>query len=192
MHAEETKALLREIHHTVRNNFQIIASLINLQKRMLPQEHRQEVRFLEEHVQAMAAVYRVADVGAEMRVPVNRLVAEVVDNLRDIAGAPREALSVSLPESDELIEQSRAIALALFLAIVLPFYLNMEALRDAGIPVALTNGQHKWFTLTVAAGQDRIELDPLRERLAASYLRQLIATVETDERGIQIRFPSEP
>jgi Histidine kinase len=192
IHPEATDALLREIHHSARNNFQIIASLISLQKRMLPKDRREEVRFLEEHVQSMAAVYRTAGIRADMRVPVSRLVTEVVDNLRDIAGVPREALAVSLPESEELIEQRRAIALALFLAIVLPAYLGLEVLPSAGIPVALTVGPAEGFTLSIAAGRNTIMLVPLRQRLATSYLRQLAATTETgetDERGVRIRFP---
>ena len=42
--------LVRELNHRVKNNFQIIASLMNLRKRMMPPERREDIRFIEEHV----------------------------------------------------------------------------------------------------------------------------------------------
>jgi hypothetical protein len=186
--SEAQMRLLREIHHSVRNNFQIVASLINLQKRMLPKDQRDDIRFLEEHVQALAAIYRVADVCDDMRVPVRRLVAEVIDNLRDVAGVPRQALSICLPEHDALIAQDQATALALYLAIILPSYLDLEKSPDAGVRIALTAGPTMTFTLSITDGQRQVDLDPLRQRLATSYLRQLNAIVEPDGTGVHLRF----
>jgi len=86
---------LRELHHRVKNNFQIIASLMNLQKRMLPPERRNDLRFVEEHVQSMAVAYRIVSASTEMvQVPIDELVREVGDNLRQIAGARDSATLV--------------------------------------------------------------------------------------------------
>jgi two-component sensor histidine kinase len=54
----DTETLLRELNHRVKNNFQIIVSLMNLRKRMLPPERREDIRFVEEHVQSMSVAYR--------------------------------------------------------------------------------------------------------------------------------------
>ena len=58
----DNDGFVRELHHRVKNNFQLIASLVSLQKRMLPPDRRSEVRFVEEHVQCMAAAYRIVTV----------------------------------------------------------------------------------------------------------------------------------
>ncbi len=179
--------LLREMHHCVRNNFQIIASLINLQKRMLPSGRRGEMRFIEEHVQSMAVVYRVSDPRG-LRVPVNRLIVEVSDNLRQIAGVPPEVVTVSTPENDETIEQQHAVALALFLAVVLPPYLDRKITQEIGLSVVLTTEADRHFIMRIADRHETIELEPLRQRLATAYLRQLQATTEPRKRGIRLHF----
>jgi two-component sensor histidine kinase len=43
----DSDRFVRELHHCVKNNFQIIASLVNLQKRALPPDRQGEVRFVE-------------------------------------------------------------------------------------------------------------------------------------------------
>jgi hypothetical protein len=183
--------LLREMHHCVRNNFQIIASLINLQKRMLPAERRGEMRFVEEHVQSMAVVYRVSDSRGNLRVPINRLVIEIVDNLRHIAGLTQDAVKVSAPETEESIEQKYATALALFLAVVLPPYFEQATAHDGPFQVTVTPGPSGSLTLAVAEERPTITLDPLRQRLATAYLRQLVGTHEQSKSGIIVRFPLE-
>jgi two-component sensor histidine kinase len=75
--ADERDGLVRELHHRVKNNLQIIVSLMNVQKRMLPQERRGEIRFLEEHVQSMAAAYRVVYASGELtKVSIDELIRE--------------------------------------------------------------------------------------------------------------------
>ncbi len=83
----DRKDLVRELHHRVKNNLQIIVSLMNVQKRMLPAERRGEIRFLEEHVQSMAAAYRVVYACGELvKVPMDDLIREVVAGLVENCG----------------------------------------------------------------------------------------------------------
>ena len=82
--------LVRELNHRVKNNFQIIVSLMNLRKRMMPPERREDIRFIEEHVQSMSVAYRlVYATGSMIEVSLTELVTEVLSGLRQIAGFPR-------------------------------------------------------------------------------------------------------
>ncbi len=165
---------LRELHHRVKNNFQIIASLMNLQKRMLPPERRGDLRFVEEHVQSMAVAYRIVSTGSEMvQVPLDELIYEVGDNLRQIAGAKPGSLLYDLSQGGAEIELNQGIVLGLYLAVVLPPHLDRVVASGGSIHIrtAVTDG-----ALTVAiAGEPggSVHMDFMRQRLIDSYIRQL-------------------
>jgi Histidine kinase len=178
--------MLREMHHCARNNFQIISSLINLQRRMLPTDRKGELRFVEEHVQSMAAVYRVADVRGRF-VPINPLVTEVVDNMRQIAGIPRELVTLRLLDHDETLSQDHAVALALLLAVVLPGCFDSRPTEP--VQVEMIKRQERSVMLAVGVGYDMSAMEPLRQRLTTAYLRQLGATPDPGSKGIRVHFP---
>jgi hypothetical protein len=188
-------AFLRELHHRVKNNFQMIASLINLQKRMLPAERRSEVRFVEEHVQSMAVAYRtVIATDGIVQVVLGDLVSEVVDGLRQIAGANRNAVVLDLPVGECIVRIEQAIAVGLYLAVLLPPYLDVVNERGGSLRVALNCSDPERSVLTVTTGGGGIAPDALRQRLGTAYLRQLRAELDaTAPPGtIRVRFRLQP
>jgi hypothetical protein len=190
-----TDSLLRELNHRVKNNFQIIVSLLNLRKRMMPPDRREDLRFIEEHVQSMSVAYRlVYATGPMVDVSLTELVAEVVSGLRQIAGLATDLLRIELSATDASIGLDHAIALALYLAVLLPPYLD-EAVRSAGaVTVALTIAADV-VTLSVGGtSATPVDLDFLRSRLMAAYGGQLDAELisPAGESGVQeLRFMLE-
>jgi len=186
---------LRELHHRVKNNFQIIASLMNLQKRMLPPERRGDLRFVEEHVQSMAVAYRIVSTSTELvQVPIEELISEVCDSLRQIAGARADGLRYDLSQAGAEIELNQGIVLGLFLAVVLPPHLDRVAEHGGVVSVrtAVADGE-----LTLAITGDNAEpvtMDYMRKRLVDSYVRQLRAEVSRmpDLGEYRLRFALEP
>jgi hypothetical protein len=177
---------VRELHHRVKNNFQLVASLINLQKRMLPPDRRREVRFVEEHVQCMAVAYRIVTVkDGTVQVALRDLVAEVVDALRQIAGIGPPNVSVQLPASDCFVRIEQAVTLGLYLAVLVPPYLDAARAHGGALHVAVALEEPGRAVVSVAVtGEGTTPSDPLRRRLAAAYLRQLLAEVDpTTEPG---------
>ncbi len=174
----DNDAFLRELHHRVKNNFQIIASLINLQKRMLPADRRGEARFVEEHVQSMAAAYRIVSVTDGMvQVALDDLVSDVVDALRHIAGLGREVVQVELPVGHCFVRIEQAVAMGLYLAVVVPPYLNSAGSLGGVLRIVVAMEDPERVVLSVV-GDTVIPPDPLRQRLAAAYLRQLTAEAD--------------
>ena len=124
--------LVRELNHRVKNNLQIIVSLMNLQSVSSQPERREDLRFIEEHVQSMSVAYRlVYATGSMVDVSLTELVTEVLSGLRQIAGLDEERLSLAAPATDALIGLDHAIALALYVTVLLPPYLD-QAIEQAG------------------------------------------------------------
>jgi hypothetical protein len=168
--------LVRELNHRVKNNLQIIVSLMNLQKRIMAPERREDLRFIEEHVQSMSVAYRlVYATGSMIEVSLTELVAEVLSGLRQIAGVDEECLSLAAPDTDALIGLDHAIALALYLAVLLPPYLD-QAIGQAGAVTITLTVDANLLTLSVAGTWNApVSLDLLRSRLMRAYAAQLKA-----------------
>lgn len=186
--------LVRELNHRVKNNLQIIVSLMNLQKRMLPRERREDIRFIEEHVQSMSVAYRlVYATGSMIEVSLTELVTEVLSGLRQIAGLGEDYLRFDAPAIDALIGLDHAIALALYLAVLLPPYLDQAGPATGAVTITLTvvanlltlSVRGTWTTL--------VSLDLLRGRLMQAYAAQLKAELlpATTYGAEQIRFMLE-
>ena len=175
--ADERDALVRELHHRVKNNLQIIVSLMNVQKRMLPAGRRNEIRFLEEHVQAMAAAYRVVYASGEMiKVSIDGLIREVVAGLVELAGGKSDGVETADCKAHMMINLDQAITLGLYLAVTLPPML--DAAYAVGRTVRLSTRleeQHVCLEIAGAVPVDNL-FEPLRERLIDGHLSQLGAT----------------
>jgi hypothetical protein len=188
----DTETLLRELNHRVKNNFQIIVSLMNLRKRMLPQERREDIRFIEEHVQSMSVAYRlVYATGSIVDVPMSELLTEVISGLRHIAGLSEDQIRVETPAGSASLGLDHAIALALYLAVLMPPYLDRAA-SSTGIVTVTVGLVAKLVTMTVRGSwNEPITLDFLRGRLMQAYAGQLGARmmVVTENGEEQISFP---
>jgi len=190
---DERDGLVRELHHRVKNNLQIIVSLINLQKRMLPPDRQGEIRFLEEHVQAMAAAYRVVYASGELiEVPIDDLIREVVAGLVEVAGATTDGVETADCNAQMTINLDQAIALSLYLAVVLPPFLAEDAAE--GDPVRImTRSTSDRVNIAIAGGPpNAMPFDSLRERLIEGHLRQLGAVrgASSDAARFQISLPA--
>ncbi len=171
-------SLLRELNHRVKNNFQIIVSLMNLRKRMMPLERREDIRFIEEHVQSLSVAYRlVYATGSMIEVSLTELITEVLSGLRLIAGLPEEQLRIEIQVGDALIGLDNAIALALYLAILMPPYFD-QGIAAPGTVTINVSLVAKTLTLTAqGTWSTQISLDLLRARLMRAYAAQLNAEI---------------
>lgn len=168
--------LLRELHHRVKNNFQLVASLLSLESREATEEQADSLRMQQRRIHAMAIAHRLAyatgDVGD---VPVGPLVAEVVQGLRQSVGLPLRLIRVDTVDDDVVVDLDTAIPLALLvteLACPIAF-----AAIETGEPIAVRQtiaGRDMALTLLGPHTRPR---DALSARLIPAFARQLDATV---------------
>jgi hypothetical protein len=186
---------LRELHHRVKNNFQIIASLMNLQKRMLPPDRRGDLRFVEEHVQSMAVAYRIVSTSAELvQVPIDELVREVGDNLRQIAGASPGSVQYDLSQGSAEIELNQGIVLGLYLAVLLPPLLDCVVAGSAPVQLRTCVVDNALLIVVNGDAAAPVTLDFMRQRLIDSYIRQLRGEAPAPEQPgeFRLRFALDP
>ncbi|MFL1463877.1 sensor histidine kinase [Roseococcus sp. DSY-14] len=104
----QSDRLVAEIHHRVKNNLQIVASLLNMQgERIGDAARRAEFAVARERVQALAALHRHLDTEAGAPVvPVAPLLRELANQVLSNATAEVEAEEITLPA-----EQATSLAL---------------------------------------------------------------------------------
>lgn len=180
----ESQTLAHELNHRVKNNFQIIVSLMNLKMRMLPPDRRDDIRFLQEHVQCMAIAYRlVYDTGDMSQVLVSDLLNEIVGGLRVLARLNVKQLILVVGSDTDHIGLDQAISFGLYLSVVLPPYLDM-ARHEHGVVTIDMSIRDRNLTLSIRGDwREAVVQDFLRSRLAAAYTSRL---------GAQILAPLDP
>ena len=109
-------ALLREIHHRVKNNLQVITSLLSLQQRSLTDPSaREAMSDTRQRITAMALIYRALYQGpdlrrVELRAFLEELIAQLLVSDQESTGAVRTELHAD----DLVIHPDKLAPLALF------------------------------------------------------------------------------
>jgi two-component sensor histidine kinase len=175
--AEEKSALLLELHHRVKNNLQVITSLLSLHRHDMPPERREEIRFVEDYVRTMAVAYRVAyDAGDVTGTRLQDLLRHVIATLRESTEAPSERIELTVEVEPIWIDLDKAISLGLYLAATLPPYLKALTIEPAATLRVVALRRNGMLRLS-AGGLAPVDADrpPLRAKLLKAYLRQLKA-----------------
>lgn len=195
---ERQRALAREVHHRVKNNLQIVASLISLHSRSAAAPEAGEAfATILRRVDALAVVQRHHFTELEERegLALKPLLAELLTSLR--AGAPAQAKG--LPFATQIdpvtVPQDKAIAIAFLLTELV----ETAMLRGAATAVNVSRNAaaaEAAEAITIAVTSPAFvgtsaDADPLREhnaRVVAGLARQLRSQVEIDRAGGTIRL----
>jgi two-component sensor histidine kinase len=107
------KLLLREIHHRVKNNLQVTASLVNLHIRRSKLEDTSEFHALRDRITAMADVHtQLQEVGARP-LSVKQFVESLCEKLRISHGRPYVATRVEGGDFEVSLDHAASLALIL-------------------------------------------------------------------------------
>ena len=99
--AEEKEVMLREIHHRVKNNFQILSSLLNLQKRGVHEEAMRALEDSEHRVRSMEMVHeKLYESPSLAHIRTAGYVRELVELLRVSYGVDASRINVEAEDMD--------------------------------------------------------------------------------------------
>jgi PAS domain S-box-containing protein len=197
---KEREVLLQEVHHRVKNNLQVIASLINMQARSLGEGRGSDaLRECQARVQAIALVhdqlYRSPDYA---QVPFSEYARSLAANVFQAAGASPDRLSLELAVAEVALAVDRAIPCGLILNELITNALKhaFPDGRPGTIRVELARAGADGFRLVVSDDGVGLpaELDVLRSsslglHLVRMLVKQLDATLEVEtSRGTYFRL----
>ena len=143
--------LMREIHHRVRNNLQVISSLLSLQQRaMTDPAARTAMSDTRQRISALALIYRALYQGEDLRrVELGSFLEELIAQLVLSDSGAARGIRTGLALEPLAIDPDRLAPLALF---------AVEAISNAKKHGLDGDGAHIQVTLTTHDGQARLDI----------------------------------
>lgn len=130
--------LTREVHHRVKNNLQVIASLINFHARSAKSEEASEAyASIQRRVDALAVVHRhhYAEMEENRGLDLRSVIGELAANIRATAPERAQGLGVTLDVTPVLANQDVAIAVAFLLTEIVELAMNCNPAAQIRISI---------------------------------------------------------
>lgn len=185
---ERQTKLVREVHHRVKNNLQVVASLLNIHSRGSPNEEvAAAYASIQRRVDALAVVHRnhFAELEENRGVALKPLVSELAANLRATAPASAAGMNIRLALEPYYATQDVAVSVAFLITEIAEYAM----LCDAGaVSISLTgegaeDGKARLAvesdSLRPGASSDSI-LTERFERIVTGLSRQLRSAIDRD------------
>jgi two-component sensor histidine kinase len=195
----EKTVLLREVHHRVKNNLQLISSMLNMQIRATGSEEAKHLlRRVQDRVMALSAIHRYLYLARKLSlVRADTLLEDIIQQLVIVGTLDDSGRQITVTTALEPVEISpdQSVPLSLLTteaAINAVKYCGMTSGTDAWINIALKAVSEDSFCLSVVnsrapdgqVGDDAegasIDGSGLGSKLIESFVSQLNGTLEID------------
>lgn len=180
--------LVREVHHRVKNNLQVVASLLNLHARGARSVDAADAyASILRRVDALAVVHRnhFAELEDDRGVALRTLLSELTGNLRGTAPERAAGMAITLDLDTVHVNQDVAVSVAFFVTEVVEH--AMLCTPDQPVGVTLTRSDEptiarlKLSSASLREGADCENVDTRQfERITTGLARQLRAVLERD------------
>ena len=197
----EKNILLKEVHHRVKNNLQLISSIMNMQIRQAQGDDAKFVlRRLQERILSLATVHENLYKDDDLRrVEASTLLRESVNQLLSVGLVPGAKVKVTQRYDTVMLDSDDAAPLTLLTSEAVTNALKYVAASDEDkgrIHVSLTKQGPEMAMLTVentAKGEPGESGTGLGTKLITAFTRQLNGNVEVERREdlyrLKITFP---
>ena len=187
---ERQTRLVREVHHRVKNNLQVVASLLNLHARGAESEEvAAAYASIQRRVDALAVVHRnhFAELEENKGVAIKALISELGANLRATAPASAAHMAITLDLEPHYVTQDVAVSVAFLTTEIVEF-----AMLCGGASVAVSLRQESGPAARLAFTSSSLcggiicdeKLFERFDRIVTGLSRQLRSALERDlERG---------
>jgi two-component sensor histidine kinase len=186
---QEERVLLREVHHRVKNNLQMVASILSIQARSA--EDEAEARGLaraKDRVQMLAIAHARIYASGEVRdIPLDQLAGDIARQLISARGAAASQLRLDIQLDPVRTDVDRAVAFAFLIGEGVSNAIDMAlASGSNAIQMALKVEHDGSLRFEVSSPQTGSAADaaPAAQRLIDAFAKQLGAEV--------VREPGDP
>ncbi len=197
---EQKDTMMREIHHRVKNNLQIITSLLNMQQRALTDPAaREAMADTRQRITALALIYRALYQSPDLRrVDLRQFLEELIGQIASGDGGRPSPIRTELAADDLEIDPDKLAPLALF---------AVEAIANARKHLFRDGEGLIKVNFKVLSGEVALEISDNGERdpaeategvgrtLMSAFARQLRGTMElipADGGGATVRLTFPP
>jgi two-component sensor histidine kinase len=180
--------LVREVHHRVKNNLQVVASLLNLHARGSTNEQVSAAyASIQRRVDALAVVHRnhYAELEENRGVSLKSLISELAANLRATAPAAAAGMTIRLDVEPYYATQDVAVSVAFLITEIVEFAMLCGApsvsiaLRDEGEGAGVASLMIETESLRAGTSCEAALSDRF-ERIVAGLSRQLRTGIDRD------------
>ena len=164
--------LTREVHHRVKNNLQVISSLINLHARGAPSaDATTAYASIQRRVDALAVVHRnhFAENEETRGLNLRTMIGEVAANLRATAPENSAGLGLTLDVEPFMANQDVAVAIAFLVTETVELAMNVDP--AAQIRIAIRTAEQQDRAVLRVVSRALVESDALRVLLGSRYGR---------------------
>src|SRR5690606_30125139 len=176
---QEQKTLLREVYHRVKNNLQVVSSLVNLQVSRATNAHeRGALRTTQDRIHALSMVHSNLYDSPELhRIKLHEFVPQLCEYLRHAHGTQGEKVTLSFDIDPVLTEPDRAVPLALLITEVVTNALKhgWPSGEPGRLNVSLKDGGSGALTMTISddgSATDSASPASLGGRLIHAFAKQ--------------------
>lgn len=164
--------LTREVHHRVKNNLQVISSLINLHARgAASPDATIAYASIQRRVDALAVVHRnhFADAEENRGLNLRAMIGELAASIRATASEPSAGLGIAIDMDAFLVNQDVAVAVAFLVTETIELAMGCDP--AAQIRVSLKPAETEQRAVLRVVSRALVESDRLRELVAKRYGR---------------------
>jgi two-component system, sensor histidine kinase PdtaS len=192
---ERQTRLVREVHHRVKNNLQVVASLLNIHSRgSRSADVSAAYASIQRRVDALAVVHRnhYAELEENRGVALKPLVSELAANLRATAPPKAANMSISLNVEAVYVSQDVAVSLAFLITEIVEFAMFCDA---ASVSISVVGGETGFAELSVEsesllADHDcDVALFERFDRIVTGLSRQLRSSIDRDGKDGRYSIP---
>ena len=164
--------LTREVHHRVKNNLQVISSLINFHSRgARSPDATAAYASIQRRVDALAVVHRnhFAEMEENRGLNLRTTIGELAANMRATAPEQSQGLGITLDIESVSVNQDVGVAIAFLVTEMVELAMSCDP--RAQIRIAVRAAEEPGRAVLRVVSRALIESDPLRELISNRYAR---------------------